>query len=109
MNDILNIAGKAAQGNDRMLFIATLLSLGAFAIYIMRRLLAQAEIQADRALSSADKNSQFLRDINDRAVDRSEKHSAIIAENTLMASEVKQMVGSLKPILDNINRTLKSQ
>jgi len=105
MADIISIADRAAAASDRWLFIATLIVLGAFALYILRRQQIQNENQVVQMREDHIEYKRTLMELNEKSAVRAEKYTQIIAENTFVSNQTNLVLNKINEKLNGLKLT----
>lgn len=95
----LPIIDKASTASFQWLFVAILALLLVFVYAAFRHLIQQGVDMAKQAREDSKGFQAILQDYNQKAMERGERHAAVISENTTVISQAKQ-------VMDRINSTL---
>lgn len=93
------IIDKASTASFQWLFVAVLALFLWFSYMVFRHLVMQATELTRQSRQDSDAFQKILMEMNARSVERTEKHSAVIAENSFVISQNKIA-------FDRINNTL---
>jgi hypothetical protein len=110
ITQIVPMIDKASTASFQWLFVVVLALFLGFSYMVFRHLVMQSSILAQQSREDSVKFVTLLREdsakfagllleINARSAERSEKHTAVIAENTVV-------IGQAKHVMDRINSNL---
>lgn len=95
----IGVIDKASTASFQYLFVVVLALFLGFSYLVFRHLIRQAADLADQSRADSLAMKTLLLDLQERAIQRSERHAAIISENTTVISQTR-------PLLERINSNL---